>query len=353
VKNQYQIFFVLLFFFAQHVTLAQYGDNGSVEATTQLFRDSSPLSISLRYSDKELREETDDSTYLKTKLAFLDDDGIWDSLTVRLRARGNWRKKNCFLSPVKMEIKKKQRKKNVFKGNKELKLVLPCRNNENGQDYIIREYIAYKLYEEITPYHFKTRMLTIDYEEVRKRKDKSYALTGFLIEDISEVAKRNDVEKVKNKVHPLNQDDIASIQNDFFQFMIGNTDYSTTYQHNEKMIFIEGKNAIPVPYDFDMSGMVDPSYAVVSQIPGEEVNITDVKQRLFRGFDRDQALFEQVRQQFLAEKDTFLSIVDSYEDDFLNERNFKQTRDYVLTFFEILEDDDAFQQMILDKTRKL
>lgn len=286
-------------------------------------------------------------------MAFMDNEGSWDSLTVRLRARGNWRKKNCFLSPVKMEIRKKQRKDNLFKGNKKLKIVLPCRNNNDGHDYIIREYMAYKLYEEITPYHFKTRMLTIDYDEVRKRKDKSYALAGFVIEDISEVAKRNDGKKVKNKVHPLNQDDITSIQNDFFQFMIGNTDYSTTYQHNEKMIFIEGKNAIPVPYDFDMSGMVDPSYAVVSQIPGEEVDITDVKQRLFRGFQRDEALYQQVRQQYLDEKETFLKIIDGFEDDFNNPRNFTATRDYILEFFNILEDDAAFQRMVLDKARKL
>ena len=144
------------------------------------------------------------------------------------------------------------------------------------------------------------------------------------------MAKRNDGKRVKNKVHPLNQDDITSIQNDFFQFMIGNTDYSTTYQHNEKMIFIEGKNAIPVPYDFDMSGMVDASYAVVSQIPGEEVNITDVKQRLFRGFKRDDALFEQVRQQYLSQKDVFLNMIDGYAEDFINQRNFNDTREYIL-----------------------
>ncbi len=45
--------------------------------------------------------------------------------------------------------------------------------------------------------------------------------------------------------------------------MIGNTDYSSAYRHNEKLLFVDG-NIMPIPYDFDMSGLVDASYAVVS-----------------------------------------------------------------------------------------
>ena len=66
--------------------------------------------------------------------------------------------------------------------------------------------------------------------------------------------------------------------------MIGNTDYSSAYQHNEKLMFVDGMNAIPVPYDFDMSGLVDTNYAVVSQVQGENCRLTDVARRLYRGF---------------------------------------------------------------------
>lgn len=115
-----------------------------------------------------------------------------------------------------MRIKKKQRKDTPFEDDKELKLVLPCQNSDRGHDYIIKEYLAYKLYEVVAPYHFKTRRLEIDYSDVKKRKEKVYELAGFMIEDITRVAKRNDAKRVKNKVHPLEQDDYMAITNDFF-----------------------------------------------------------------------------------------------------------------------------------------
>ena len=191
-----------------------------------------------------------------------------------------------------------------------MKLVLPCRNSDEGEDYITKEYLAYKLYEVITPYHFKTRMLHIDYADVKKRKDKIYELRGFLIEDISKEAKRNDGKRLKNKVHPLEQDAFAAIQNDFFQFLIGNTDFSSTNQHNEKLIYLKGNDAIiPIPYNFDMSGLVDASYAVVSQVQGEVLDITSVRQRLYRGVMRDPNIYEEVRQHYLSKRKTALRLL--------------------------------------------
>lgn len=250
-----------------------------------------------------------------------------------------------------MRIKKKQRKDTPFEDDKELKLVLPCQNSDRGHDYIIKEYLVYKLYEVVTPYHFKTRRLEIEYSDVKKRKEKGYELAGFMIEDITRVAKRNDAKRVKNKVHPLEQDDYMAITNDFFQYLIGNTDFSTNYQHNEKLIYVDGKDIIPIPYDFDMSGLVDASYAVVSQVQGEILPIESVRERLFRGFERDPAMYEQVRQGYLSKKDEMLQVVMDMEDDFINHRDYRATLDYVNEFFEVLEDDNRFQREILEKTR--
>ena len=41
-------------------------------------------------------------------------------------------------------------------------------------------------------------------------------------------------------------DATTSVQNAFFQFMIGNTDFSTAYQHNGKLLYIN-KLIIPLP----------------------------------------------------------------------------------------------------------
>lgn len=352
---KFQILAFIVFFFFTGGTIEEshfvneYQDD---QSTTKLFREKSPLNIILKYSNKDLRKNTNDSTYLDTELLYQEPDGAWDSVNVRIRARGNWRRENCFLAPVKMRIKKSERKGTVFKGNKDLKLVLPCQNSDRGQDYVLKEYLAYKLYETITPYHFKVRRLHISYSDIRKKKEKEYEFIGFAIEDISEVAKRNDAKRRKNNVHYLGQDDIASIQNDFFQFMIGNTDYSSSHQHNEKIIYVKGKDAIPIPYDFDMSGFVDASYAIVSQVQGEVLEIDNVRDRLYRGYKRDEDKYQEVRLQYIENKELMLSIIEGLEEDFNSDSEYRRAYAYIKEFFEILESDKLYKRKILSRARK-
>ena len=86
---------------------------------------------------------------------------------------------------------------------------------------------------------------------------------------------------------------MTSIQNALFQFLLGNTDFSTAYQHNGKLLYVN-KEIIPLPYDFDMTGWVNPSYATVNTTLG----ISSVQDRIYRGFKRDQKYFDEVRNSF-------------------------------------------------------
>ena len=78
-------------------------------------------------------------------------------LKLRLRARGNFRRNTCYFPPIKMKIKKDQTEGTVFEGNKTMKLVLPCKLEAENNDNILQEFIAYKIYEMISPFHFKTK----------------------------------------------------------------------------------------------------------------------------------------------------------------------------------------------------
>ena len=84
-------------------------------------------------------------------------EGKWSSIEVNLRARGNFRRNECYFPPIKMKIKKDQYSGTIFDGNKTMKLVLPCKIESENNDNILQEYIAYKIYEQISPFHFKTR----------------------------------------------------------------------------------------------------------------------------------------------------------------------------------------------------
>jgi len=320
------------------------------EAVSQLFLEEASLPIKLCYSNKEIKKNTNDSTYIKSSLVYEINEGEWDSLKVELRARGDNRLKNCYFAPIKVSIKKSDAKNTVFEGNKKLKLVLPCLIQRDNNDNVMKEYLAYKFYEIISPYHFKTRLVDISLEEIKGKKVKPHDLRGFLIEDDKNVARRFAGKVYDRDVHPMQQEAIVSVRNAFFQFMIGNTDFSQMYQHNIKLLFVE-KNMIPVPYDFDMSGFTNCSYAVVSEIGNEQLAMTSVTQRKYRGFKRGNALLEQVRQEFLSNKSKFEAILSSSSYLFDDERELKTAKEFISGFFAVLANEKKFNSEILNAAR--
>ena len=112
---------------------------------TELFLTNDPIPVKLRYSNKVLRKETNDSTYIDSEIEYMTSDDSWKTLEVKIRARGNYRRENCYFPPVKMKIKKSVSAGTLFEGNKKLKLVLPCVLQNDYNDKVLKEYMAYKL----------------------------------------------------------------------------------------------------------------------------------------------------------------------------------------------------------------
>ena len=347
-----QIFIKLLLFsflctlscFAQ-----QNKENKKIGKVSKLFSSDSVVHIKMNYANKVVRKSTNDSTYLDMDLDY-QVGSDWQSIPVKIRSRGNNRLKNCYFAPIKMKIKKEDYKGTLFKGNKKLKLVLPCLTERDRNDYLLKEFLAYKLYELISPYHYKTRLLDITLTEPRGKKSKVHNIKGFFIEDIKKVADRHGGKVLKRNVHPMQQDALCSVQNAFFQFMIGNTDFSTAYQHNEKLLFVN-KTSMPVPYDFDMSGLCNTSYSVVSQVGKDVLPITEVTQRMYRGFKRDNEVMLEVRSQFLANKTKMLAIIDALKVHFENPKAYTQCTSYINEFFNVLANESKFKKEILDRAR--
>ena len=98
---------------------------------------------------------------------------------MRLRARGNFRRSQCYFPPVKMKIKKNDYEGTLFDGNKTMKLVLPCKIESENNDNVLQEFIAYKMYEKISPYHFNTRRVDITFSEIKGKKTNEFELVGF------------------------------------------------------------------------------------------------------------------------------------------------------------------------------
>jgi len=311
----------------------------------KLFSSKEKLSLKLTFSNKDVKK-TNDSTYIDTDLFYKSETGDWIDFPVGLRARGNFRRNTCYFPPIKMKISKSDSKETLFQGNKKLKLVLPCKIEKDLNDNILKEFIAYKLYGHISPYHFKTRLVDIQFREVKRKKHKDYQLTGFLIEDDKKVAKFHEGKVFERFIHPLAMDAETSVQNALFQYMIGNTDFSVAYQHNGKLLYVN-KKILPLPYDFDMSGLVNASYSVANETLGIE-RVTD---RVYRGFKRDEAVLQKIREQFLSKKTEILETVKSFENEFDNPKEYAEAFSYINSFFTIIESDANFKSKIIMKAR--
>ena len=349
-KIQTNLRLLAICFFISLSCIGQIEDTSKkLGKVSKLFRTSKILPVQMEYSNRDLKKLTNDSTYIHINLTYRDADTL-GTLPLRVRARGNFRRKNCYFSPVKMRIKKDDAKKTLFKGNKELKLVLPCLKEKNANDVVIKELLAYKLYEVVSPYHFKTRLLDFTLSESKGKKIQEHRIKAFFIEDMDELEDRFGGKTMKRNVHPLQQDSLNSIRNAFFQYMIGNTDFSTGYQHNQKLLFLNGFT-IPIPYDFDMSGLCNTSYSVVSQIDGLVLPLESVTDRLYRGFKRSDAIMLSIRDEFLQNQPNMMAILEDHKTYFENPDEYEKCKKYILGFFNILADPDKFKSEILDNRR--
>ena len=310
-----------------------------------LFSNKKPLKIKLNYSNKNLNKNTNDSTFIKSKLIFFEKKKNKE-IQVSLRARGNFRRKHCYFTPVKIKIKKSDALNTIFSDNRTLKLVLPCKNNRDKNDNILKEFIAYKIYEIISPYYFKTRRLEVDYTNQKNKKGINYNLAGFLIEDDDKVAKRFDGKIVKRKISPLAMDDFNSVNLSFFNFLIGNTDFSSAHQHNGKLLFYE-KKIIPIPYDFDLTGWVKPKYGLgITNRLGYSF-----EERNYIGFKRGKNIYSKVRNHYLRLKEKIFNTVELYESEFEYKKSYNLMMDYLRGFYEILEDDKLYDNLIISEAK--
>ena len=338
---QHRILLLFFFFVMSLSSLAQK------ESLTSLFQDQEALTVRLNFSIKEIKKIKGDSIYTATYMNYKSNTGQWDSVEIGLRARGNFRRANCTFPPLRVKMKKGDSDKTPFAGNKNLKLVVPCQSPKSYSDLIIKEFMCYKLYEVISPYHFNTRLVDLTLVDGKGKQAKTYNLNAFFIEDDDLVVKRHKAKIMDElKIHPLQLSDTASVKQDFFQYMISNSDWSAVQQHNVKVMQLKSGGYIPLPYDFDMSGVVNAPYGQVSELVGTST----VRERVYRGFCRYPDLFEYARREYLQLEPSIKTVVSGFEKQ-LNAKEITGLSKYLDEFFAVLKSDKIFKEEITQKCR--
>jgi hypothetical protein len=313
---------------------------------TPLFKSQEPLNVRATGSIKSIKKNTNDSTFNTGKFEF-ENGGTWTTVQVESRGRGNWRLRNCHFPPLKINFRKKNVAGTVFEGNKSLKVVLPCLNTSDKNTLIRKEYLVYRLYSLLSPYYFNTRLATLHLTEISRKKPREYDLVTFFVEDNSLVARRMNAKVTKKKgIPPVLFEATQSVRNDFFQYMIGNADFSSVYQHNSNTL-IAGNKYIPLSYDFDMSGLVNAGYAKAN---APKLGTGDPRERVYRGFCRPQDIMEGIRKEYLEKEAGVHAIIDSQAEN-LPAYEVKDMHSYVDEFYVILKNDAAFQSAIVGQCR--
>ena len=128
--------------------------------------------------------------------------------------------------------------------------------------------------------------------------------------------------------------------------MIANTDFSTTFSHNIKIIRTENGRFIPIPYDFDMAGFVNAPYATFDKSLG----IRSVYERVYKGFCRTEKVTEFVRQEFIVLEPEINKVIDRFETQF-ETKEFTALRKYMGEFFVTMKNDAFFRQQIILQCR--
>jgi hypothetical protein len=255
---------------------------------------------------------------------------------IKLRARGKMRRKFCSFPPIMLKIKNNKDNSVFAKGN--LKLVTHCNQTANFESYLLKEYVAYKLYNLVTPYSFKTRLVKVNYTDINNPKT-SYTEYGFLIENEDELAARNNSTIVENPhISQSHMDEYEMARVAFFNYMIGNTDWSVQEQHNVKVLRSNDptvNKGIPVTYDFDYSGFVNTSYAS----PSDKIPITYVTDRYFKGTCFSEDLLKAVINEFEAMHPSFLEAINEFS--YLSKNQKKIATIYINGFYKLYRREES------------
>ena len=288
-------------------------------ALPPLFEKTHTLQVQIEGPISTLLRERSNTDYYDGKFRYADEDGAEHEFDLKFRARGNFRRQseNCRFPPVRLNFKKKALAGSELAGQNVLKLVTHCRPRSNiYQRFVIREYLAYKILEQHTDFSFRTRLMKISWIDTddENKVDEKY---GFVIEHKNGLAARLGAEVVEVESTSWDQLDqrhasIAAI----FQYLIGNTDYSMIKGppgddccHNSILLTTDGETHIPIPYDFDFSGLVDAPYAA----PNPRFNIDDVTTRLYRGNCRLSDEAEGSIALFLEKQPTVMRMIEDQE----------------------------------------
>ncbi len=320
---------LILFFAIPHIAYNQSAGSTKVSAFSYLTKREGNI-ISLSFDKDALIQNKKTNQYMPATITSA--DGL--DMSAEIRARGKYRRKFCSIPPVKIKFPKKMLRQMNLDTLNEVRLALPCAESEEGQGLLLREYIAYRMYELVNPtMSVRARLVKINLKDIGHPEAQVSQTYGMLMEHEEELSARlgGHIDELYNTPTDSLNAQYAADQA-MFEYLIGNTDWEVLSSRNVHLFrsFAGGK-LVPIPYDFDFSGFVNASYAV----PPSNLALTSVRDRVLIA---DSILMPDIKESVLrlkAKKDDLLALC---KNPLLDESSQEWLTIYTEDFFNALDE---------------
>lgn len=331
--SQYLRFFIVLLFLSVWSLKANgQSDNtdGKKESIFDMLEDIGDFEVVLKLPLDTIIAQKLTANEHKAEATFRVKDSTFLSLPVKLSVRGKFRRRTCDIPPIKFDFDKDDLRDLGLSNADEYKLVTHCLSESEAPDFLRREFMAYKIYENLSEYSYRSLIFPITY--IDTYSGQVVESIGFMLESNDELPDRFGGSWCDSKF--VKQDTIDPYYLEFmalFNYMIGNEDVIYHAQHNSRLLKLPGKDLlIPVPYDFDFSLLVAAPYAFKDEGIGYE--------RKYVGFEENAVHMEEIIEIFLNARSDIESDIENCS--FLSKREKKRCLKIIKSFYNDLEKKD-------------
>jgi hypothetical protein len=312
----------------------------------RLFKETEPLAFTLTGEFNLVNKERnpDSKKTFPAVLTVLDSKGAQD-VPLKIGSRGHFRlmARNCDFVPIRLDFPRaNEAAGTLFEGQTTLKLGTHCRGDREYDNYTLKEYLTYRLFNMVTPLSFRARLARATYVDAKTKKTVSNRYSIF-IEHENDVARRFGGRIVELPRITFNDLDAPTLNRMMlFEYMIGNTDFSIWALHNVRIVQDKNRKLFPVPYDFDLSGLVHAPYAA----PDPRIGIRSVLDRLYRGPCRTIDEFDEAAEAFRSKRADMFTLLESMRD--LEPLARGEAKNYLEAFFRTIERPESIKRQFVN-----
>ena len=105
-----------------------------------------PMEITLTLNLKQYQKEKFEGEYIPVHFLYEVNDSIRIEKDVRIKARGQFRREHCTFAPFWLNIRKADVANEHLQDVKRMKVVTHCNGGKSYSEYVLKEYLAYKIY---------------------------------------------------------------------------------------------------------------------------------------------------------------------------------------------------------------